>query len=169
MDFAIRPYVEADRRGIIGALIALQEHERAIHDTRLPGEDATEIYLGTLFVAEAGGRFAGLVAGLIEAFDVVLETSDSCIYGYCSDVYVAPEFRGTGLAHLLLNVLERDLARKAPISPFRVNVLAINRIACRAYERAGFVPYEVMYERLVQRDRSQPASAPEIPHRQNRR
>jgi hypothetical protein len=33
-------------------------------------------------------------------------------------------------------------------------VLAVNRVACRAYERAGFVPYEFMYERLIRRDPS---------------
>jgi ribosomal protein S18 acetylase RimI-like enzyme len=55
---------------------------------------------------------------------------------------------------MLLDVLERHLAARAPISHLRINVLAVNRIACRAYERAGFVPYEVMYERLIQRDPS---------------
>ncbi|MEZ5829965.1 MAG: GNAT family N-acetyltransferase [Dongiaceae bacterium] len=163
MDFVIRPYVEADRPAVIAALIALQEHERALHDTRLPGEGATDIYFdrlldelasksGAFLVADAGGRFAGLVGGLIEVFEVVLETTDSCIYGYCSDIYVTPEFRGTGLAQMLLDALERQLAAQAPITRFRVNVLAVNRIARRAYERAGFVPYETTYERLIRRD-----------------
>jgi ribosomal protein S18 acetylase RimI-like enzyme len=162
MHLVICPYTGSDRPAVIAALTALQEHERAIHDTRLPGEGATGIYFdrlldelaaksGAFFVAEAGGKFAGLVAGFIEAFEVVLETTGSRIYGYCSDIYVAPEFRGTGLAQMLLNVMERHLAAQAPIERFRVNVLAVNRIACRAYERAGFVPYEVMYERIVRR------------------
>jgi ribosomal protein S18 acetylase RimI-like enzyme len=162
MDFVIRPYAEADRAAVVAALIALQEHERAIHDTRLPGSENTEIYFdrlreeltakaGGIFVAQQRGRFAGLVAGFIEAYDVLLETSDSCLYGYCSDIYVEPDFRGSGLAQLLLDVLERHLAAQAPIARFRVNVLAVNRLACRSYERSGFVPYEVMYERIVRR------------------
>ncbi|HEV8389990.1 MAG TPA: GNAT family N-acetyltransferase [Dongiaceae bacterium] len=165
MDFVIRPYVASDRAAVIDALIGLQEHERAMHDTRLPGDGNTDVYFdrlleeltakaGGIFVAELAGRFAGIVAGFVEAYDVVLETSDSCIYGYCSDIYVAPEHRGTGLAQTLLDVLERHLAAQAPIARFRVNVLVVNRIACRAYERAGFVPYELMYERIVRRDRS---------------
>jgi ribosomal protein S18 acetylase RimI-like enzyme len=165
MDFVIRPYAEADRPAVIEALIALQEHERAIHDTRLPGAGNTQAYFdkllaelathsGGFFVAQAAGTFAGLVAGLIESYDLDLETPDSCIYGYCSDIYIAPAFRGTGLAKMLLDVLERHLAARAPISRLRINVLAVNRIACRAYERAGFVPYEVMYERLIPRDPS---------------
>ena len=165
MDFTIRPYSEADRRAVIDALTALQEHERALHDTRLPGAGATEIYLdnlledlaaqsGAIFIAEADGKFAGLVTGLIETYEVILETRDSSVYGYCSDIYVAPEFRGSGLARRLLDAMERHLAARAPITRFRISVLAVNRIACRAYERAGFVPYEMMYERLIRRDRS---------------
>jgi ribosomal protein S18 acetylase RimI-like enzyme len=165
MDFVIRPYVEADRLVVIEALIALQEHERAMHDTRLPGAGRTGIYFdkllkelaersGGIFVAEAAGKFAGVVAGLIESYDMDLETPDSCVYGYCSDIYVAPEFRGTGLAQILLDAMERHLADRAPIARFRVSVLAVNGMACRAYERAGFVPYELMYERLIRRDQS---------------
>jgi ribosomal protein S18 acetylase RimI-like enzyme len=165
MDFLIRPYMDADRPAVIAAETALQEHERAIHDARLAGAGNTEAYFekllgelaaksGAFFVAEAAGKFAGLGAGFIESYDLDLETPDSCTYGYCSDIYVAPAFRGTGLAQRLLDVLERHLAAQAPITRLRINVLAVNRIACRAYERAGFVPYEIIYERLVRRDPS---------------
>jgi len=136
-----------------------------MHDTRLPGAGNTEIYFdkllaelavgsGAIFVAEAAGKFAGVVTGLVESYDIALEMPDSSVYGYCSDIYVAPEFRGTGLAQTLLDVMERHLAVQVPIVRFRVNVLAVNRVACRAYERAGFVPYELVYERLIRRDRS---------------
>jgi hypothetical protein len=43
------------------------------------------------------------------------------------------------------------LAAQALITRFRVNVLAVNQIACRGHERAGSVPYEIMYERIVHR------------------
>jgi len=165
MNCVIRPYAQTDRPAAVAALSALQEHERAIHDTRLPGSENSEAYFdqllgelsakaGGMFVAEQSGRLAGLVAGFIEAYDVLLETSDSCLYGYCSDIYVEPAFRGTGLAQMLLDVLERHLAAEAPITRFRINVLAVNRIACRGYERAGFVPYEITYERIVRRQKS---------------
>jgi hypothetical protein len=55
---------------------------------------------------------------------------------------------------MLLDVLERHLAAQAPIARFRVNVLAVNRLACRSYERSGFVPYEIMYERIVRRPKA---------------
>ncbi|MGH6892609.1 MAG: GNAT family N-acetyltransferase, partial [Dongiaceae bacterium] len=66
-------------------------------------------------------------------------------------IYVAPAFRGSGAAQTLLEILERHLAAQAPIRRYRISVLAANRIACRSYERAGFVPYEVTYEKLVKR------------------
>lgn len=162
MDFVIRPYVDSDRTAMIGALVALQEHERAIHDTRLPGAEISEPYFagllqelaaksGAMFVAEQRGRFVGMVAGFIAHDDVLAETPDSNIYGYCSDIYVAPDFRGSGAAQALLDALERHLAAQAPIRRYRISALAMNRIACRSYERAGFVPYEVTYEKLVKR------------------
>ena len=163
MDVVIRPYAEADRAAVIDALNALQEHEIALHDTRLPAAGATEPYLaellqempaksGAMFVAEQAGALVGLVAGYIVDDPSVIETPDSNVYGYCSELYVAPGQRGTGLAQRLLDLLERHLAAQAPIRRFRINVLAANRMACRAYEKAGFTPYEVMYERLIRRD-----------------
>jgi hypothetical protein len=35
--FIIRPYRETDRAAVIAAEIDLQEYERTLHDTRLPG------------------------------------------------------------------------------------------------------------------------------------
>lgn len=162
MSCVIRPYEDRDRAAVTAALIDLQEHERALHDTRVPGAGAIEIYVagllqeiaaksGAMFVAERAGKFVGVVTGYIEDDKTVMETADSCLYGYCSDIYVAPAERGSGLAQRLLDVMERHLAAQAPIRRFRINALAVNRLACRAYEKAGFTPYEVLYERLVRR------------------
>ena len=163
MPIRIRPYEDRDRAAVIDALTGIQEHERTMHDTRVPGAPVTPGYLdgllkdiadqsGAMFVAERAGTFAGFIAGYIDSFPTPMETPDSCVYGYCSDIYLTPAERGSGLAQELLNVLERHLAAQAPIKRYRISVLAVNRIACRAYEKAGFTPYEVMYERLVRRD-----------------
>lgn len=160
MTIAIRPYRDSDRAAVTAALVAIQEHERTLHDTRVPGGPATEIYVGELlqdvatksgaiFVAERGGALVGVVAGYIVDDPTVNETQDSNVYGYCSDIYVVPAERGTGLAQRLLDILERHLAAQAPIRRFRITALAMNRLACRAYEKAGFAPYEVIYERLI--------------------
>ena len=162
MSVVIRPYAPADHDWVLQCEVALQEHERAIHDTRLPGLPHTRDYLamlwqdlaegqGIMLIAEnVEGERLGLVAGHIVDSPWPMETPDSTRYGYVSDIFVKPEARGSGLAQTLLDAIAAHLHAADPtLTRLRVNVLAVNRIACRAYERAGFTPYEVMYERLI--------------------
>jgi len=162
MSFVIRPYTPADHDWVLQCEVDLQEHERAIHDTRLPGLPHSRGYLamlwdvlaesrGIMLIAEnAEGERLGLVAGHIEDAPWPMETPDSTRYGYVSDIFIRPEARGTGLAQALLDAIAAHLHRVDPtLIRLRINALAVNRIACRAYEKAGFTPYEVMYERLI--------------------
>jgi ribosomal protein S18 acetylase RimI-like enzyme len=162
MDFNIRPYAPADYNWVLQCEVDLQEHERALHDTRLPGLPSTRDYLamlwdvlaenqGAMLIAEtAHGERVGLVAGHIVDQPWPMETRDSTRYGYVSDIFIKPEARGSGLAKVLLDAIAAHLRHADPtLSRLRVNVLAVNRIACRAYERAGFTPYEITYERLL--------------------
>jgi GNAT superfamily N-acetyltransferase len=163
MSFAIRPYAPADHDWLLECEMALQERERAIHDTRLPADlDSTRDYLallrdrlaegnGAMLIAEdASGRRVGLVAGRIIDEPWPVEMPDSTRYGYVDDIYVEPAVRGTGLAQMLLDAIADHLRRTDPnLKRLRINVLAVNRIARRSYEKAGFVPYEIMYERLL--------------------
>jgi ribosomal protein S18 acetylase RimI-like enzyme len=90
------------------------------------------------------------VAGHIVDEPWPMETRDSTRYGYVSDIFIKPDVRSSGLAKSLLDAIAAHLHRADPtLTRLRVNVLAVNRIACRAYEKAGFTPYEVMYERLL--------------------
>ena len=164
MSFVIRPYAPADHDWLLECEMALQEHERAIHDTRLPAEpQSSRSYLamlwqalaeghGAMLIAEdASGRRVGLVAGRIKDEPWPVETPDSTRYGYVDDIYIEPDARGTGLAQILLDAIADHLRRVDPnLKRLRINVLAVNRIARRSYEKAGFVPYEIMYERLLQ-------------------
>jgi ribosomal protein S18 acetylase RimI-like enzyme len=162
MSVDIRPYAPADHDWVLQCEVELQEHERAIHDTRLPGLPHTRDYLamlwrdlaeghGIMLIAEnAQGERLGLVAGHIVDSPWPMETPDSTRYGYVSDIFIKPEARGTGLAQTLLDAIAAHLRAADPtLTRLRVSVLAVNRMACRAYERAGFTPYEVMYERLI--------------------
>jgi GNAT superfamily N-acetyltransferase len=162
MDFTIRPYTQADYDWVLQCEVDLQEHERAIHDTRLPGLPHTRDYLamlwedlaeghGIMLIAETPqGERLGLVAGHIVDVPWPMETRESTRYGYVSDIFVRPEARGSGLAQALLDAIAARLRAADPtLTRLRVNVLAVNRIACRSYEKAGFTPYEVMYERLI--------------------
>lgn len=162
MSFSIRPCKPADHDWVLQCEIDLQEHERAIHDTRLPGWPHTRDYLamlwehlaegqGAMLIAEtpAGDRL-GLVAGHIVDAPWPMESADSTRYGYVSDIFVCPEARGTGVAQALLEAIANHLRAADPtLTRLRVNVLAGNAIARRSYEKADFTPYEVMYERLL--------------------
>ena len=162
MSFVIRPYAPADYDWVLQCEVDLQEHERAIHDTRLPGLPHTCDYLamlwdeladshGIMLIAETPqGERLGLVAGHIIDAPWPMETRDSTRYGYVSDIFIKPEARGTGLAQALLDAIAAHLHRVDPtLIRLRINALAVNAIARRSYEKAGFTPYEVMYERLI--------------------
>jgi RimJ/RimL family protein N-acetyltransferase len=161
MSFVIRAYRPADYDWVLSALIGLQEHERILHDTRLPGDSVTVgAYLdallarlekdhGVILLAERGGAPVGLI-GVDDPWP--LETPDSTLYGYISDIFIRPEHRGSGLAAELFDAMTAHFrALPLPLTRLRVNVLAVNRVACAAYEKAGFAPYEVMYERPLQK------------------
>ena len=163
MSFVIRPYAPADHDWLLECEMALQEHERAIHDTRLAADPrSTRAYLtmlwdalaeghGIMLIAEdRAGRRVGLAAGRIIDEPWPVETPDSTRYGYVDDIYIEPAARGTGLAQVLLDAIADHLRGVDPtLKRLRINVLAVNRIARRSYEKAGFVPYEVMYERRL--------------------
>jgi GNAT superfamily N-acetyltransferase len=162
MSLLIRPYVPADHDWVLQCEVELQEHERAIHDTRLPGLPHAHDYLamlwdelaesrGIMLIAEnSEGERLGLVAGHIVDQPWPMETRDSTRYGYVSDIFIKRDARGTGLAHALLDAIAAHLHAADPtLTRLRVNVLAVNAIARRSYEKAGFTPYEVMYERLI--------------------
>ena len=139
----------------------MQECERHLQSTRLPGEQIADAYLtwmerqvgkdGVLLVAEIEGAFVGFVVGWIEQDDNVAETTDSNRFGYISDICVMPPYRGRRIAGQLLDGLERHLARTG-IRRIRIGSLAANRSARTSYERAGFAPYEIVYEKIIPKD-----------------
>ena len=154
----IRPATAADRPDLRRAIVELQEHERRLHASRLPGEAIADAYLawieaqtakgGATLVAETAGAFAGFVAGWIEQNHAIAETPDSNRFAFISDIFVAPEHRGRGVAGLLIDAIERRLAGPG-VTRLRIGVLAVNEAAIRAYRRAGFSPYEMIFERPI--------------------
>lgn len=165
--FTLRPYRSDDHNWVLQAQVALQEHERAIHDprlplTRLPAQPHTHEYLsmlwetlekdqGIMLIAEdANGACLGLIAGSIVEEPWPMETKDSWRFAYVRDIYIEPTARGSGLAQALIDALAAHFRKIAPdLSRLRINVLAANEIARGAYEKAGFIPYEIMYERKL--------------------
>lgn len=154
----LRPALARDRDHLRRAVTELQEYERRIHATRLPGEEIADAYLdwlqrrsvadGILLVAEIDGAFAGFAAGWIEEEDNIAETADSNRFGLVSDVCVLPPFRGHRIAHQLLAALEKKF-RLSGVTRMRIGALAANGSARASYERAGFSPYEVIFEKII--------------------
>jgi ribosomal protein S18 acetylase RimI-like enzyme len=154
----IRPAGRADDPQLRQAVVELQEYERIRHATRLPGEQIADAYLdwmlwraesdGAVLVAEIGGELAGFVAGWIEGTANIGETPASNRFGYISDICVMPAFRGRRIAVQLLDGIEQYL-RRAGVARLRINALAVNTSAQASYEHAGFAPYEILYEKLI--------------------
>jgi ribosomal protein S18 acetylase RimI-like enzyme len=156
---SIRPASPGDRANLREAIVTLQEHERRLHASRRPGVEIADAYLawlesraaasgGAILVAERGGDFAGFAAGWVRQDDNLAETAESNRYGYISDVCVMPADRGQRIAGQLIEMLGQHLARGG-VACLRLSTLAMNTAARRAYERAGFVAYEVVYERPI--------------------
>jgi ribosomal protein S18 acetylase RimI-like enzyme len=154
----VRSATTLDRPFLRRAVVELQDHERQLHKTRLPGEQIADTYLdwilrqagdsGAVLVAELRGVSVGFASGWIERTQNLSETADSNSFGYISDICVLPSYRGQGIAGLLLDALSERLS-DAGVTRVRIGSLAANRLACAAYERAGFTPYEVVYEKVV--------------------
>ena len=62
MNFTIRPYTPADYDWVLQCEVDLQEHERAIHDTRGPALPHTHDYLAMLWENLAEGHGIMLIA-----------------------------------------------------------------------------------------------------------
>ena len=156
--FFIRHVIPDDHPDLRRAIIELQDYEVRLHSTRLPGELIADAYLawlleqvaqgGAIFVAEHLGHFAGYAACWIEYNDVIAETPDSNRFGLIGDICVMPEYRGQRLATLLLTNTERHLMQGG-VTRVRICSLAANQSARSAYENAGFVPYEIVYEKEI--------------------
>lgn len=160
-DLTLRPAQAADRQGLKAGIMALQEHECALHNSRLAAELTVEPYLdwmqrqvvaadGLCLVAYQGQSFVGFIAGWVERMENPAEAEDSTTFGYISDICLLPRWRGLGLSGQLLAAMEAHFREKG-IRRLRISTLANNQAAVAAYESAGFRPYEVTLEKSLDR------------------
>jgi ribosomal protein S18 acetylase RimI-like enzyme len=159
LSIVLRDATPEDHPFLLSAIAALNDHERALHDTRLPGAEIGEAYFakihgkiatdrGCIVVAFAGEQRVGYMACRIEHDDAPAETADSNVFGYISDVFVVPELRGRNVAALLVAEAERRL-KPHGVTRLRLGSLANNAQAIRAYRKAGFADYEVVLEKRI--------------------
>jgi ribosomal protein S18 acetylase RimI-like enzyme len=156
---AIRPYQPEDYAGVLRGMHDLQDYERDLSPSRRAGAEVAEPYLqrllkrvaersGAIFVAEDHGAVIGFIACYVKDTESLIETREFSRYGYVSDLDIAREWRGRGLAQRMLAEAERHLAQHG-VTRLRIGVLAANAGAQRAYARYGFAPYESELEKPI--------------------
>jgi GNAT superfamily N-acetyltransferase len=149
----VRPATRMDRAELVVFLQQLQDAERSMHPSRLPGDEVAEAYYEMLtgrqadiLIAEAEGRPIGLVAGWLDEDADPLQSSQWRRHGLVSDLFVASDHRGRGIAQVLLQAMsERLRARGA--RRLRICSLAANAPAVSAYRRFGFEPFEISFDK----------------------
>ena len=154
----IRPAGPGDLSDLRWAIVELQDYERGLPATRLPGEQIADVYLawlqqevaetGVILVAEVAGLFVGFIAGWIVEEHSMTETADSRRAGYVSDICIMPAHRGCRIASDLLFAIERHFAG-AGITRVRIASLVANASAQADYRQAGYQPYEASYEKVI--------------------
>jgi len=157
----IRPAGPGDLSALRRAIVEVQDYERGLHASRLPGEQIADAYLawlqqeaaetGVILVAEVAGLFVGFIAGWIVEEHSITETADSHRAGYVSDICIMPAHRGRRIASDLLFAIERHFAG-AGITRVRIASLVANASAQAAYRKAGYQPYEAIYEKVIGTD-----------------
>ena len=158
-NLVIRAGTPADRADLLRGVMALQDYEAGLHETRLPAASCGEAYLdwmlgqvreqqGCCYLAFQAGAFVGFVAGWVERIESVAETADSTVFGYISDICILPGWRRQGLAQVLLAAAEGYL-RAQGVRRLRIGSLAGNQAAVAAYRSAGFQPYEIILEKVL--------------------
>lgn len=158
-NFKVIEYKTEFKPYIIKALMELQAHEYALSDTRrAPYIEVCEEYFlvllknietqsGKIFVCLQDDVFAGFISYYIEQNNIIFEEDNSNIYALISDICVLKNFQNQGIAGHLLDKVFVHLSSSNFAGRVRVNSLANNLSAIRAYEKHGFKPYEITYEK----------------------
>jgi ribosomal protein S18 acetylase RimI-like enzyme len=103
---------------------------------------------GRLDVARDGSDVVGFVHYGVEHGPFVQDVTR----GVVRDLYVVPERRGRGVGGALLDAAEREL-RARGVDVVAVEAMAGNTDAIRLYERRGYRPHRIEFEREVENDK----------------
>jgi GNAT superfamily N-acetyltransferase len=155
MSITIRSAGADDREILTDFIRQLQDAERDVHASRLPGEEVAEAYYGKLIgrpaailIAESAGRPVGFVAGWLDEDRDPLQTIEWRRHGLISDLFVALDHRGRGIAQRLLQAMS-DRLRREGAKRLRICAVAPNAPAIAAYRRFGFEPFEIVFDKRL--------------------
>lgn len=148
-----------DKPAILDFIVALQRYESFLEPNRLIDYAMAEEYFATLldrtrkngaiFIADdEAGRPLGWTVVYEEETEAFIR-ADERRFAYLAELFVAEQGRGTGAAQVLIRACE-DWAVTHGYTTIRIDLLARNVRAARAYEKAGYVPYcQEVKKRLV--------------------
>jgi len=152
----VRPARPENRPALVGFMAALQNHERAFHADRRPGEEMAGAHFaelerqatktgGCVLLALEAGNPIGFLVGHVEGTSGHVEAALRR-YGRITDVYVEPSARRRGVAARLIAAAE-DHFRAAGLRRVLLAVIAGNAGARAAYRRLGYRSYEEILEK----------------------
>jgi len=102
---------------------------------------------GAIFVAEESGKAVGW-AFAYEVFGELFITEPERRHGFLAEIFVLPEARGSGHGSRLIEACE-GWSRRRGHKLLTISVLAGNKRAIRAYEGAGYTPYNMTLRRYL--------------------
>ena len=138
----------ADKPAILEFIMALQRYESLLEPNRRYDLAMAEEYFDTLversacgriFIAEEAARPIGWAIVYEEETEAFIHP-DERRFAYLAELFVVEAARGTGIAYALIDACEA-WARQAGYTTMRIDLLARNLRAARAYEKAGYTPY----------------------------
>lgn len=139
MNFTIRPATPEDAAVILGFIIELAVYEKAGHEVEATEETVRSSIFGEgsvtdAVILEADGKPAGFAVWFYS-----YSTWQAKNGLYLEDLYVSPDFRGSGAGKLLLKHLARVAVEKG-CGRFEWSVLDWNEPAIRVYDAVGAEP-----------------------------
>ena len=132
----------------------LFDFEKSVRDVRKPTErilDGSFRYLrenidksrGAAFIARDGESPVGIITGWVEQGDGQDEGSND--FGYVSDAFVIPLYRGKGAFRSLLNEMT-GYYRSIGVEKMSVSTLATNADMQSVLEKCGFSRHKIAYD-----------------------
>jgi GNAT superfamily N-acetyltransferase len=139
MSFTIRPATPEDAATILGFITELAVYEKAGHEVKATEETIRASIFGEGSVTEAvilesDGRPAGFAVWFYS-----YSTWQAKNGLYLEDLYVSPDYRGTGAGKMLLKHLA-SIAVEKGCGRFEWSVLDWNEPAIRVYDAIGAEP-----------------------------
>ncbi len=143
---------------VVDCWVHLAEEQRAYGSDveGVSNRDAMRATLGAhmvddgLLVAKSGDSVVGFASFSVQRGALELERTR----GTLTNLYVVPSRRGDAIGTALLERVESDL-RDRGVSVVLLEAMAQNAAARRFYERAGYEPFRVSYQRSLEVDGSE--------------